>query len=344
MSRSTGFDDLRHFIDAAAPFATVTLPTPSQLDDAQHRFEIQWKNARRELEAAGWAMDDLAEFDAAVAELPHDGGAGLVLFRSADATTFAEFIDEPVGESVIAGSALPRLAVVIESRQRAVAHLVVEIDRAGADIHTFDGGRVLGTAQVEGDTEHIHRGHPGGWSQRRFQQRAENTWERNAGDVADQIVHVAGTHHAEMIFVAGDTRAQHLLLDALPERERERTNLVEAGSPEGIADEIVRLLADHVARAARELIGAVKTRAGTGTASTDVADILAGLAEGRVEHLLVHDDGTDDAVTTQPIGDVPTGARIVDAAIAAALRTDADVTVIPRVAMLEGPVAALYRW
>ncbi|HSP29550.1 MAG TPA: hypothetical protein VLN74_13445, partial [Ilumatobacteraceae bacterium] len=74
------------------------------------------------------------------------------------------------------------------------------------------------------------------------------------------------------------------------------------------------------------------------------ADILAGLDEGRVEHLLVHDDGTDEAVTTQPVGGVPAGARIVDAAIAAALRTDAHVTVIPGVAILEGPIAALYRW
>jgi hypothetical protein len=344
MSRTIQLDDLRELVDAAAPFLSVAMPTPSQLDDAQHRSEIRWKNARRELESSRWTPDDLAELDTVVAELPHDGGAAFVLFRSVDGTTFAEFLDEPVGESVVAESTLPRLATVIEARQRAVAHLVVEIDRAGADIHAFDGGRVLGTEQVEGDTEHIHRGHPGGWSQRRFQQRAENTWERNAGDVADQVVEMADAHRAEMIFVAGDTRVQHLLLESLPEREREHTVLIEAGSPEGVADEIVRLLADHVARAVRDVIGQVKMRQGAGTASTDVAEVLVALHEGRVEHLLVHDDGTDDAVTNQSVGDVAAGTRIVDAAIAAALRTDADITVIPRVAVLEGPVAALYRW
>ncbi len=35
------------------------------------------------------------------------------------------------------------------------------------------------TEQVEGETEYIRRGAPGGWSQKRFQQRAENTWEHN---------------------------------------------------------------------------------------------------------------------------------------------------------------------
>lgn len=344
MSRTTQIDGVREFVDAEAPFLTVAMPTPSQLDDAQHRFEIHWKNARRELESSRWTSDDLAALDGVVAGLPHDGGAGLVIFRSADGMTFAEFLDEPVGDLVVAESAVPRLAIVIEARQRAIPHLVVEIDRAGADIHAFDGGRVLGTEQVEGDTEHIHRGHPGGWSQRRFQQRAENTWERNADDVAAQVVDMAATHRAEMVFVSGDVRAQHLLLEALPERERGQTTLIEAGSPDGVAAEIVRLLSDHVARRVRGLIGQVKSRRGTGTASTDVADILSNLTEGRVEHLLVHDNGTDDAVTTDPVGGVPAGARIVDAAIAAALRTDADITVIPRVAMLEGPIAALYRW
>ena len=344
MSRSIQFDDLRRLVDAPGPFVTVAIPTPSGLDDAQHRLEIRWKNARRQLEASRLSSDDVAELDDFVAGLPHDGGAAFVLFRAADGTTFAEFLDEPVEELVVAESQLPRLALVVEARQRAIAHLVVEIDRAGADIHVFDGGSVLESGQVEGDTEHIHRGHPGGWSQRRFQQRAENTWERNAGDVADQIVEMAQQYAAEMILIAGDSRAQHLVLEALPERERGHAVLIEAGSPDGVAGEIVRLLSDHVARRVVELIGQVEQRVGAGTASTDAEDILSGLAEGRVEHLLVHDDGSDDDVTSETVSAIPAGARVVDVAIAAALRSDADVTVIPRVAMLNGPIAALYRW
>ncbi len=344
MSTAVQLDDLTRLASAEGPFVTVAMPTPSELDDAEHRLEIRWKNARRELEASRSTADDLAELDALVTTLPHDGGASLVLFRAADGTTLAEFLDEPVRESVVAESVLPRFALVIEGRQRTLPHLVVEADRSGADILAFDGGRALGTEQVDGDTEHIHRGHPGGWSQRRFQQRAENTWERNADDVAAQIVDMAEQYEAEAIFVAGDVRARNLILDSLPERVRANSTLIEAGSPEGIADEVVRLLSDQVARGVRDLIERVKQRESTGTASTDVDDILASLVAGRVEHLLVHDDGTDDEVTDAAVGEVPAGARIVDAAIATALRSGADVTVIPKVAMLNGPVAALYRW
>ena len=348
MSSSGPFDDLRALTDAAGPFVTIALPTPSELDDAQHRFDIRWRNARRELESSRWTSDDVAELDEFVAALPHDAGASLVVIRAADGTTLAEFLDEPVRETVVAEGVLPRLALLIEARQRAIAHLVVEVDRAGADIAAFDGGRVLDTGQVAGDTEHIHRGHPGGWSQRRFQQRAENTWERNADDVAARIVDLVDDHNAELVFVAGDVRARHLVRESLPERVRDQTTLIESGSPEGVADEVVRQLADHTARNARALAEQLAERQGTGTAATDAARVMAWLAEGRVEHLLVHDDGADgpslgDATDGQP-GDTDAGARLVDAAIAAALRSDAEITAIPRVAALDGPIAALARW
>ena len=344
MSNAVQLVDLRRLIDADGPFVTVAIPTPSELDDAQHRFDIHWKNARRELEVTPWDDEALADLETFVAGLRHEGGASLVVLRATDGTTLAEFLDAPIHQMAVAVGMLPRLALVIAGRQRAISHLVVEADRAGADIHAFEGGRVLETDQVDGDTEHIHRGASGGWSQRRFQQRAENTWERNADDVAAQIVQMFEAHQPEMIFIAGDIRAQHMVLESLPDRERGITSLIEAGSPEGRADAVVRLLSDHGARGVRDLVERLKQRVGTETASTDVADILACLDEGRVEHLLVHDDGSDGPVTTEPHGATPAGVRVVDTAIAAALRTDADVTVVPRVAVLDGPIAALYRW
>jgi hypothetical protein len=340
MTRPT---DLRRLVDARGPFLTITIPTPSGLDDAAHRFEVRWKNARREAQALHWDEHDLAELDAIVAALPHDGGAGLVILRASDGTTHLEFLDEPLREHV-GSSDIPRLATIIDARQRAIAHIVVEVDRSGADIHGFDGGQILSTEQVEGDTEHIHRGHPGGWSQRRFQQRAENTWERNADDVAEAIVELDGRIGASLVFIAGDVRARHLVRDSLPERVRDRTTLIEAGSPEGIADDVVRQLSDHVARQIRDLAEQVRSRLGTGSASTDIDDVMTSLDAGRVDHLLVNDDGSDDVVTTVDAAGFPAGARVVDAAIGAALRSDADITVVPNLALLDGPVAALYRW
>ena len=200
---------------------------------------------------------------------------------------------------------------------------------------------MLATDTVEGSTVHIHRGHPGGWSQRRFQQRAENTWEDNARDVADAVATLARKVDAEFVGVSGDIRAQTFILDHLPADVAEITVRIDAGSPEGIADEVVRQLSTIVAR--RVTAAAEKVRAGltAGTTSTDTDTIIDALRDGRVDTLLVHDDAT---APDEPDSHRSDGARLVDRAIAGALATDAEILVVPRLAMMEGPLAATLRW
>lgn len=339
-------DDLREFAGLDGPFFTVAVPTPSQLDDSTHRMSVEWSNARRQLDDR-WTEPELAEVDAVIEQLPHDGGAALVVMHSATGATHAEFIDEPVSRPYVSEGDAPVLSLLIEARQRTLPHLVIETDRTGADITAFDGGRLLAVEQVAGDTEHIHRGHPGGWSQRRFQQRAENTWERNADDVADAATELADQVGAVRIFVAGEVRAQTLVVEAVSAKSQIPVVALAAGDPDGIADEVVRLLSSHVAAEVTELADQVKSRLGTGGATVDPAEVLRWLSEGKVKTLLVHDDldgEVDETTTDQSIGGLPAGTRLVDAAILAGLRSGADIVVVPRLAAMEGPIAALARW
>ncbi len=172
-------------------FATITIPAPSNLDNSQARFELEWRNARCEL-FDRWDADEPEQLDKVVGGLRHSVGASLVVVHARHGSTLIELLDEPVDASTVEEGPLPRWATVIESRQRALAHVVVEADRIGADLTAFDGGEVLATQTVDGSTEHIHHGHPGGRSQRRFQQRAENTWEDNARQVADAVSQIVG--------------------------------------------------------------------------------------------------------------------------------------------------------
>lgn len=321
-------------------FATIAIPAPSNLDDAQARFELEWRNARRDL-SDSWDDGELDQLDEIVGGLRHSVGASIVVVHARHGSTLIEVLDEPVSASTVEEGPLPRWAAVIESRQRALGHVVVEADRVGADLTAFDGGDVLATKTVDGSTEHIHRGHPGGWSQRRFQQRAENTWEDNARDVADAVTTLARQVDAQLVAVAGDIRAQMFILESLPTDLAAVSVRIDAGSPEGIADEVVRLLSTKVAE--RVTAAAEDVRAGVpgGTASTDSIAIIEALGEGRVAKLLVHDDGTPDEQADPTSRD---GARLVDRAIVAALATDAEVLVVPQLAMMDGPVAATMRW
>lgn len=338
--------DLREFVLEPGPFLSIAIPTPSRSDDAAHQLEIRWKNALSQISGDAWTSDEIAELEGLGRHLHHGEGAAIVILHRRGGSTLVEFIDEPVRETTVHEDPLPRLAPLIEARQRAIAHVVVQADRAGADLTAFDGGSVLASETVEGEREYIHRGHPGGWSQRRFQQRAENTWEENARLVAGETADLARRVDAEMIVVSGEVRARSLLVDELDGmHDVPEVVGIESGAPEAIAEDVVRLVTDRVARWIRDLAERVREGAVHGRATTDADGTLAALGEGRVATLLVHDDvDAVDEVTETEIAGFPAGARIVDVAIAAALRSDADVVVVPQLAMMDGPLAAMLRW
>ena len=327
MSKST--DDLRPLAHAEGPFLTMLLPAPSRHADAAERFAIRIKNALRDV-SEHWPTDELARD---LKQLPHDAGASVIVIRAIDGTSHVEFIDDPVEASVFEGS-FPRLAPLIESRQRTIPHLVVEADRAGASLMAFDGGQVLASEIVEGETEFIHRGHAGGWSQRRFQQRAENTWEENADDVAESTHQLAERVDARLVAIAGPPRARSMVSAALADLVRNHEYMIEqieAGDLDGIAEAVTRLTANVAATDAKAVI----ERAKESMATTDDfnGDVLAALEAGRVDTLLVHDDG-----------DTTADDRLVDACIARALDRGAKICVVPKVAALTDGVGAILRW
>lgn len=327
---SAAIDDLRPLADEEGPFLTILLPAPSRHADAAERFAIRCKNALKAV-SDQWPAADLQALEAELTSLPHDAGNGVIVVRSAGGTTITEFVDDPPQAAVFEG-AFPRLAPLIESRQRTIAHIVVEADLAGADITAFDGGRVLGTEVVEGETEFIHRGHPGGWSQHRFQQRAENTWEHNAHDVAEAATELARKVHARLVAIAGPDRARSMVTDELASRLHDiAVHRIEAGDHAGIAAEVGRLTADMAASDSVALINRAKDS--MATAGDFDGDIGGALAAGRVDTLLVHDDGA-------PADDE----RHVDRCIKQALATGAAIRVVPKVASLHDGVAAVLRW
>ncbi len=335
--------DLREVVGQQGPFLTISYPMTSAVHDAAHRLDVRLRSAIGEV-SSDWPESDLVAFEHDLDRIEHPQGAAAVAVRPIGGPTLIEVLEEPVRRTTVDQEPLPRLAIIIESRQRAVPHMVIEADRAGADITAFDGGTVLSTRTVDGDRLHIHRGHPGGWSQRRFQQRAENTWNENAESVASAAADIAERLRIELIMVAGEVRAQSLVVDALLERHLPVTAL-ESGSPEAIADETVRLVADHVARHLTTLAERLREELSTGRAVTNADQVLDMLAQARVDTLLVHDDDVDEPMRTNSARpDAPSGTRVVDLAIAEALRSDADIVVVPRLATMDGPLAALLRW
>jgi len=252
-------------------------------------------------------------------------------------------------------------------RQQCPAYVTVLVDREGADLAAYRRERPDVHREAGGDDYPLRKPSAGGWSQRRYQERAENTWERNASDAADQVARLARRVDARLVVAAGDQRALTLFQEALPADLTERLQVVSGGrSADGSDDEF-----HEQARVAVELAVNADTddlmekfreergqdhRAAEGPRAT-----LAALAMGAVDVLLVAPDDPADARTAwfgpdptqlaataddlRDLGvDEPIEGRLVDVAVRAALGTGAGIRVVEAGAALEGGMGAILRW
>lgn len=106
---------------------------------------------------------------------------------------------------------IPQLLPIVRWRQVDPPYVVVLIDRTGADLFGIRRGSPDLETEIEGDHDELRKVGPGGWSQRRFQQRAEDSWEENAEKVAAAVERIVVQFQSAFVAVAGDVPAVQLL-------------------------------------------------------------------------------------------------------------------------------------
>ena len=286
-------------LTATGPFATVHLPTPSAVVDPDDRLEANLRTALDALEEAGASRELVGRVrDAAVSHDHPEGGSIVVVANADDAWSWPVEMDVEEVQAELAG--LPRIGAILEESRRHLPHIVVLIDREGADIDLVHPGEVPDTITVEGDTDVIHRSGAGGWSQRRFEQRVVNTWEENAQEVADRVTQLFGAVEPAAVFVAGDQHAVNFFIQHLPTdvgavvQQLEHGSRADGADLDGMRTDVDHLLADIVARQTTDLLERFGTARAHDLGVEGPADTLLALFEGRVETLLVHADADDD--------------------------------------------------
>lgn len=366
-------------LDAPAPVVTVHLDARSDQPNAFQQLELRWKNARRELEGAGADEATVqAVEDALTATDAHIGGQSVVVVAAGGEVLLQRPLPDPPPGDVdrVHVGPVAHLTPVLVADQSALPHVVVLADRAGADLYARTGpvgddaddqlgGDGAVERSVEGDTEHIHRSSPGGWSQRRFQQRNENTWERNAGDAAEAVVALVDEISAELVILGGDVRATGFLLDALPDRVKAMTRSIEdasrasGASIEHMTEDVHRLVRTVSAERLTAVLSTFDEEVGQHDRAADgPAAVVSALQAAIVETLLVgsRDEGDrkawigprpehlaldrNDLTAGMGVGD-PVEAPLTDACIRAALGTGARVVVVPSTKVRDGLGAIL---
>jgi hypothetical protein len=384
-------DEVARCFEPRAQVVTAYLETPSDDPQAASSATRRWKVLRRRLEDDGADEETLRAMDGAVGidtEAVERGPSGAAENRP-DAAPLDDLAEHGSGavQAIVASGGevllhralgptpaggrgrvgpLPWLGPVLVAEQGSLPALVVLVDRRGADLWGVvgDGGAPVLSGEVEGSRPDVERVQPGGWSQRRFQQRAVEAWTANAREVAIEVAELARSWRARLVLVAGDVHATAALLDAIPPDVEPLVRRLASGArgPEsgldGVADEVGRLVRSTVAAETTRLLERFREEVGQRDRGADgPADVVRVLQMALVDTLLVHDDVDDDRLAwfgPQPlelalergdleamgVEDIRRG-RLVDVALRAAIGGGSDVRMVPRHVTSEGLGALL---
>lgn len=355
-------DDLAAVAGSPGPFGSVWLGR-SGLGAYGHTTATRADGVRRELVRLG-TPDGVAD------ELADAVGSGttpgVVAIADHTGLRLREVLDTAPRRDVVRWSAVPAWCAVIEHRQAQIPVIVVLADRLGADVLSSSAHGEDATS-VDGADDPVTKSAPGGWSQKRFQQRAENTWEHNAALVVDEIVRASRSLQPELVVLGGDGRAVQAILDRMPKELSESTHTIAGGraadgSEDRRVDDVGRLVRTAVAEQTVGLLQRLAAEDGQGArAANGPAATFDALARHQVDVLLVHDDAGDErqawwapasgaaALDRERLTDLDPGGphlqdRLADVAVAGALRAGAAIRVVPDAAAVHDGIAALLRW
>jgi peptide subunit release factor 1 (eRF1) len=309
---------------------------------------------------------DAARIDEYLRDAVRPSANGLALFTCSGAGFFdAVQLDTPVERHWLFSGQVPHLYPLVRLVDRYPRYAAVMLDTHQAQIYVFG----LNTVEREADVvnEKTRRSTVGGWSQARYQRRADNMHVQHVKEVVETLDRLVADEHLSHIVVIGSDVAVPLLRQELPQRLSEKLvdviRLQRGAGQDAILHATLDALrqqdattdAEHVAR----MLDA--WRAG-GLAVAGPAATLEALQLGQVDELLIASTPQSIAPETTPavdvtagplsVGtsnpDVPPASRLVvaDELVTRAEQTGARVRFIEDASLLEsvGGVGAMLRF
>ncbi|MET9859218.1 Vms1/Ankzf1 family peptidyl-tRNA hydrolase [Streptomyces smyrnaeus] len=368
-------DSLAPLLDRNGPWATVYTSTARATETSGEERRLTARAAGDELTRQGADASTVdAVHDHLSALSPRTRPQGSVVF-AADGDIVLELpLNKAPDRNEVSWSALPHLAPLPELLGENPRCLTARIDRTGADFELVDAHGTHSAGQATGEEWPIHRNATGELSEKHFQLRVENTWESNAGLIAEAIERRFQDTGADVLVLSGDPRERRAVHERLPEQlraiavETSHGGRAAGSSSELLDRETARARAEFVARHTAQALDTMRAAhmpgpapAGSGTAET-VPALVEAAREHRVDTLLLRPGGPDrdrevwvgdgsDQVAVrrselQYLGATePAPARADDALLRNALATDAEVLVAdPQEELPVGGLGALLRW
>ncbi|MFE1173209.1 Vms1/Ankzf1 family peptidyl-tRNA hydrolase [Streptomyces sp. NPDC058773] len=367
---------LQPVIDRPGPWASVYADISHRTEDAAKQQELTASATTAQLFALG--ADEAtcgAVHEALLTRREGEPGehSGRVLFAAHGVIVLDTPLPGPPATPFAAWGPVPRVTPFLAAVGDDPLCLVVRLDRAGADFSVLGTRGTEDAGRVSGADWPLHRTASGDWSEGHFRAKVENTWEHNAGEIADAVRAAFEECGAEAIVLIGDARERHLVHDKLPEPLRALTYESEHGgrAPGAESALVDRDIAQVRAVQEREHIAQVADRFRTGAgpggksaphAAAGIPALVEAAREHRIATLLVSPHGSDIARqvwvgaeadqlgvrgTELPyLGEThPAAARADDALVRSAVASGADIVVVrdPERAP-SGGLGAILRW
>jgi hypothetical protein len=363
-------DFLRPLFERPGSWVSVYLDATRAGENADHAVALRWRGLREALSDQGADASTLDAVEEAVRDHPTQPGRyGLAVFATRGDVALLQTLPAPPPADAAFLEPLPHVMPLLEQRGEEVPYVRVLADRTGADLDALSVGGAPRHREVAGSaTFPIRKVHVGGWSHRHYLQAVEESWKRNAGDVAAAAADLAEAVGAEVIVVGGDVRAVQALAGRLPKRWQDRVVSTDAGSRHAGADEsalddvTIQAIAETADRHVRAILDRYQAQRGDDTASTGLADVATRLQRGQVDTVLLVDDqsstdtlwiapadptlvSVDDHVLREAGVDDPQKVRADAALVRAIAGTGADLLLIqPGEAPLEHGIGAVLRY
>lgn len=363
----TATDRLTELLRMPGPWCTVHVGVGTGTVDSLEAMDLLGGRIQETLAAAGASKEDVKT--AAALTWRAEGMPGpcsrYVLISGGE----VRINEVRPGESpveIIATGPIPNLVPLLQATGTDLTYVVVEAERAEAEIRLYRAStpEPLAHGEIHGDTENLKKVPGGGLSQGRYQYRTQEIWRRNANEIAAEVDAAVTAHRVGLIIVSGDVRARQLLLGELGSAAASLVRVIDMNSHPAGADrdkfdvEVERLVAEALAHRQQTIL---ERLAGADAKYRAIGwgESVQALQGAQVETLLLETgalaDKTalvlgaspwiattdDDALSAEVVGRASGPASLVRAA----LLTDANVELLaPGALGGHSPVAALLRW
>ncbi len=295
---------LKTVIDAPGPYVSVHMDLTARDFNAVQELKPRWAALKRQLQQQGASADVVETIQEVMLSPTGLGGPqGRSVIANADGVLMDQVLPFPPPQDETCVSAVPHLLPMLRGLSGSVPHALVAIDRTGADISVVGkASEKVVSDHVEGEHDVIQKVGGQGWSHRRYQMRAEDSWERNATAVAERLDSLVAEHHPELILVTGDDDARSYLHHHASRRVAGLLHDIDgSGRADGVHTEAFQqrlntVLATHRLSAMGQLVARFEQDSGRHDgAANGLAPVVEALRTGAVQTLLLQDNLAHDA-------------------------------------------------